>query len=175
MSTNPTDIQKRIDEEREERLRKARQALIDAEKQQGLFGAAILPAFPGIFGDTPEDSPGFVGTMTEREQALESLLTSEQLDSEKPTALSVRPDREDFVPKTSPYGTGTTQVQKSLFGSYVPAGTPGIFFGGGEVTNLTDLPFDERLKAAEDLEAFGATYDPSITVPDSLKTAGQTF
>ena len=52
MSTNPTDIQKRIDEERKERERAAQEALERATTNTGLFGFAI-PTLGGILGTDP--------------------------------------------------------------------------------------------------------------------------
>ena len=174
MSINATDIQKRIDKEREERLRKARQALIDAEKKQGLFGAGILPAFPGIFGDTPEDSPGFVGTIEEREKALLDQAESGVLDAETPEALALRPSARAFTPKESPYGEDfVTEVQRGLFGKFVPAGED--FRLGGEVIKLKDIPLEERSQVAEDLAEIDRKINPGLLMSDAMRTAAQPF
>ena len=174
MSINATDIQKRIDKEREERLRKARQALIDAEKKQGLFGAGILPAFPGIFGDTPEDSPGFVGTIEEREKALLDQAESGVLDAETPEALALRPSARAFTPKESPYGEDfVTEVQRGLFGKFVPAGED--FRLGGEAIKLKDIPLEERSQVAEDLAEIDRKINPGLLMSDAMRTAAQPF
>jgi len=174
MSTNATDIQKRIDKEREERLRKARQVLIDAEKNQGLFGAGILPAFPGIFGDTPDDSPGFVGTNEQKEKALLDQAKSGVLDAETPEALAIRPSAQAFTPKESPYGEDfVSEVQRGLFGKFVPAGD--VYRLGEEVIKLKDIPLEERSQVAEDLAEIDRKINPGLLMSDAMKTATQPF
>ena len=78
MGTNPTDIQKRIDEERKERERKAREAL-ESQVNTGLFGLPV-PGLSGIFG-----APGEIDTTVD--------LTPEVLEAvaPKPVTGSARP------------------------------------------------------------------------------------
>ena len=165
--------QQRIDEERKKRREIADEAIKrQQERDQALINnlsllsiSKSLGRFSGILGD-PSQSPGFIGSPVEREEALKELAESGKLDYDYnenpldaiPTGMSV--DESGNIVGRMDALTGTnannyiTHVRLNNDGNYVPADAPsmvGNLASDKRIFAVDELSMEQRIKANEDI------------------------
>ena len=163
----------RLVQEREERKRIATEAIIQNRlAQNSFFGNPSFTNFGrglGLISD-PMDSPGFIGTGAEREQALANLNQSGLLDSDSATSMPIPAMslddsgniiNSDFISRVDPNYVNEVVLTND---GYFPAEL-GSTFGREDTRTFDpkDLPLEERIKVNEDMKRFVKNDDGSFS------------